>query len=151
MNHVIIWMTVIWVLAAGAGGCGNSSPTGEPAGSATSITDRTNSARAAYEERMRKELDHLKDQLEELKTKAKTSSGQARQEMNRTFQDLDQKSRNARGKLQDLKSATEENWNQLKREVDRAVNDLHQSYKRASSHVNPEQTEAFVPSRLSRL
>jgi TolA-binding protein len=87
-----------------------------------------------YESSMEERLRRLGKQLDELRTKAATTSEEARKEMNHYLAEAEKKQRAAMRKLEEMRKKSEKEWKKLSAEMDKAADEFEKAYERAKSH-----------------
>ncbi|MGE0825195.1 MAG: hypothetical protein AB7G75_15460 [Candidatus Binatia bacterium] len=92
-----------------------------------------------YQKRMHHKLEHLKTQLEALKSRAGRTDATARQDLRQLQYDVEQKLDIARKKLAEVQSASLETWEAMKDTVDTAIQELQKSYQEFRSHSSDEK------------
>lgn len=100
------------------------------AAAAGTAADYAKQQKDEYIARAEKEIDAIKVDVAKLKTKAKTASAKAKQDLERDIKALDDKRDVAERKLAELKVASVGAWEKLKTGVDKAVDDLKQAFSK---------------------
>lgn len=85
-----------------------------------------------FVDKMQQQIDELSLKLADLKKKAVSESGKAREKLDRQISALEREQKNIEAKLADLKSAIGEKWKELKSGVTDAIESLKKSVKNAS-------------------
>lgn len=89
--------------------------------------------RQETEQAVEKRLKELNKKMEEFTAEARHKGGQARDEINRLYDEFKQKQGNARKDLEKMRQATNEAWGKVKVEMDKAIEELNSLYERARS------------------
>ena len=110
---------------------GSESTRKPAAGSGATMTEQAHQKRKAFVEEMQREMDALNVKLGELKSKARTLTGEAKVKIDRQIQNLEQEQKAAARKFDALKTATGEKWTEMKAGVVDAVDRLKQSVRKA--------------------
>lgn len=92
--------------------------------------DQAQQARNEFVGKAQKEMDELNNKMAELKNKAQTLTGAAKDKLDQQIQSLERERKAAEQKLAELQSATGEKWNELKAGVSDAVEHLKQSIQK---------------------
>ena len=79
-------------------------------------------------------LNQFDQQINELKQRAQTLTGQAKIEGEKQIAELQAKAKTAEAKVKELQSTSGEAWTEMKHGLDQAMEDLKTSYNRAQSH-----------------
>jgi phosphoenolpyruvate-protein kinase (PTS system EI component) len=87
-----------------------------------------------YIQQMQNALDEVSKNIDQLKTKAQTATGDARAKIDSTIAMLKAQQAVAVKKLQDLRSTVGPAWNDMKAGMSKAVDDLRKAYDDASKH-----------------
>ena len=87
--------------------------------------------RDEFAAKLQQELNEMNTRLNELKAKALTLSGQAREKIDREVQSLEQEQKVAAQKIEELKAATSEKWDELKVGAADTMERLQRAYQKA--------------------
>lgn len=95
------------------------------------VEDTAKQMRDEFASKMQQDMDELNAKLAELRTRALTLTGKAREKIDQQIHRLEQEQKTAAQKFDALKSATGEQWNAMKSGVADAVEHFKQSVKKA--------------------
>ncbi len=105
----------------------------------------------SYYQQTRNKLDEIREGINRWWTEASKdtgkTTGEARESLNRTYQDLTSKHGAAESKLSGLKEGTNEGFEKLRQETEQAVEDLNQAYRKA---VGPAPAEKNLDEEKAR-
>ena len=89
--------------------------------------------RQATEQATAKRLKELNKKMDEFAAEARYKSSQARDEINRLYDEFKQKQGSAHKDLEEMRKATNEAWDKVKVKMDKAIEELNGLYERARS------------------
>ncbi len=87
-----------------------------------------------YQNQMETRLKDFNKKMEELKTKAKALSDDAKREFDKEMKEFQKKQEVADKKLKELKSASAKAWDKIKAEMESAVDELDKQYNKMMSY-----------------
>jgi len=96
-------------------------------------TKEASSEKVQYEKSAEERLRKIGKQLDELKARAETKTGQARKEMSKHIAEAEKKQQAAAKKLEELRKQSAKKWKKVSSEMSRAVDDFEQAYEKAKS------------------
>ncbi len=89
--------------------------------------------RKEHEKAADKKITELNKKMDELAADARKEGAQARDEINRLYDEFKVKQGTARKDLEEMRKATNETWDKAKKKMDKAIDDLNGLYERAKS------------------
>lgn len=89
--------------------------------------------RQQHEQAMDKKLKELNRKMDELAAGTRKAGGQARDELNRLYDEFKKKEPGARKDLEEMRRATNETWDKAKVQMNKAVEELNGIYERAKT------------------
>lgn len=104
-----------------------------------STQEQAKQMRDEFVAKMQQEMDELNMKLAELRAKAQSLSGQAREEIEAQIKRLEQEQKEAAVKFDALKAATVETWNELKSGAAEALERFKRSIEKAPEE--PQKTQ----------
>jgi hypothetical protein len=111
----------------------HSSPKGEKAD--TTAVDEAKKSRDDFQQQAETRLQAMDRGLTELKDKAKTASGEARDRMNEAVDDLGKRTGSARADLKELQSASQEGYDAVKTRFSAAMESLKAGFEKAGTRL----------------
>ena len=87
--------------------------------------------RQASEQATEKRLKELNKNMDEFAAGARHAGSQARDEINRLYDEFKHKQGSARKDLEEMRKATNEAWEKAKVEMDKAIEEMNSLYERA--------------------
>ncbi len=87
-----------------------------------------------YIKQMQNALDDVSKNIDQLKSKAETATGDARAKIDSTITTLKAQQETASKKLQELRSSTGAAWGEMKTGMSKAVDELRKGYDDAAKH-----------------
>ena len=94
-----------------------------------------------FEEKAQLKLDEFNRDIEELKAKAKDTTGESRTELNQAINKLETLEEGAREKLDKLKSASAGAWKQLKEDVQYSIDEIDKEYDEITIDIHKETND----------
>lgn len=87
-----------------------------------------------YIKQIQNTLDDVSKDIDKLKDKAQSATGDARTKIDSTIATLKAQQETATKKLQELRSSTGAAWGEMKTGMSKAVDELHKAYEDAAKH-----------------
>ncbi len=93
----------------------------------------TAAERQKHEQAAEKKLQDLNRKMDELAAETRKAGGQARDEVNRLYDEFKKKQGRAEKDLEEMRKSTNEAWDKAKVQMNRAIDDLNGVYERAKA------------------
>lgn len=140
ISMLLIGSTVIGCRRKEDGSETKLSEVGEKVGAAADkAIEKAREMRDEFVDKMSTELDNFQPEIDKLKAKIKDASGDAKVELQKALDTLDETSTVAREKLVEMREKAPEKWKDFRDEVDKSVQDAKDAYEAAKKELEAKQ------------
>ncbi len=115
-----------------------SGPTGI---AAVAYAEDTAQQQKADKQASDEKLKELNRKMNDIAADTRKHVGEARDEINRLYDDFKKKQGGSSKELEEMRKATNESWDKVKASMDKAIEDLNHAYERAASKGKEKEKE----------